>query len=386
MLTARAADNVAIVAYNNMVGGQDELVFDGHGMIMNEQGKLIAQGPQFKEALVVVDLDLESVFHARLIDPRSRVERYLHKDEGHRSVLVPALPRPERQKMRPPELNEPFEPMEEVFQALVLGTRDYVRKNGFGKVVVSLSGGIDSSLVAAVAVEAVGAENVQGTFFPFRYTSKDSAEDTYRLAENLGIPVIEIPIAPAYESMENMLSGAFAGHAPDVTEENLQARIRGNLLMSLSNKFYWLVLTTGNKSEMSTGYATLYGDMAGGFAVIKDVPKTMVFELCRHVNRRSGKELIPARVITKAPSAELRPDQKDADSLPPYEVLDPILKAYVEEDRGFEEMVQLGFDPEAVKRVIRLVDVSEYKRRQSPRRDKNHPARAGTRPKIPDNE
>jgi NAD+ synthase (glutamine-hydrolysing) len=366
MLTARAADNLAIVAYNNMVGGQDELVFDGHGMIMNEQGKMIAQGPQFKEALIVVDLDLDSVFHARLIDPRSRVERYLHKDEGRRSVSIPAVPRQERQKMRPTELTEPFEPMEEVFQALVLGTRDYVRKNGFGKVVVSLSGGIDSSIVACIAVEAVGVENVQGTFFPFRYTSKESAEDTYRLAENLGIPVIEIPIAPAYESMEKMLSGAFAGHASDVTEENLQARIRGNLLMSLSNKFNWLVLTTGNKSEMSTGYATLYGDMAGGFAVIKDVPKTMVYELCRHVNRRSGKELIPARVITKAPSAELRPNQKDADSLPPYEVLDPILKAYVEEDRGFEEMVQLGFDPEAVKRVIRLVDISEYKRRQSP--------------------
>ena len=366
MLTARASDNLAIVAYNNMVGGQDELVFDGHGMIMNEQGKLIAQGPQFREALIVSDLDLESVFHARLIDPRSRVERYLHEDEGKRLISVPAAPQPERERMMPPDMSDPLEPMEEVFQALVLGTRDYVRKNGFGKVVVSLSGGIDSSIVAAIAVEAVGKENVRGTFFPFKYTSTESSEDTYRLAGNLDITLTEIPIAPAYESMEAMLREAFKGRKPDVTEENLQARIRGNLLMALSNKFGWLVLTTGNKSEMSTGYATLYGDMAGGFAIIKDVPKTMVYELCRHVNRRYGKEIIPARVITKAPSAELRPDQKDSDSLPPYEVLDPVLKAYIEEDRDLEEMVQLGFDPEAVKRVIRLVDTSEYKRRQSP--------------------
>ncbi len=366
MLTARASDNLAIVAYNNMVGGQDELVFDGHGMIMNEQGKLVAQGPQFREALVVVDLDIESVFHARLIDPRSRVERYLHEDKARRFIAVPAVSQPHRNRLAPPEPTEPLGAMEEVFQALVLGTRDYVLKNGFSKVVVSLSGGIDSSIVAAIAVEAVGKENVQGTFFPFRYTSEESSEDAYRLAANLGIPVTEIPIAPAYESMEAMLKDAFGGRGMDVTEENLQARIRGNLLMALSNKFGWLVLTTGNKSEMSTGYATLYGDMAGGFAVIKDVPKTMVYELCRHVNRRYGKETIPERVITKAPSAELRPGQKDADSLPPYDVLDPILKAYIEEDRDLEEMAQLGFDPEAVKRVIRLVDTSEYKRRQSP--------------------
>ncbi|HLB25042.1 MAG TPA: NAD+ synthase [Nitrospirota bacterium] len=367
MLTARAADNVAIVAYNNMVGGQDELVFDGHGMIFDEAGRLIAQGPQFKEALVVADLDVEAVFHARLIDPRNRVERYAHEDSLLRVFALPDMPgRKKKKKLAASKPAEPAEPMEEVFQALVLGTRDYVRKNGFKKVVVSLSGGIDSSLVAAVAVEALGKENVAATFFPFKFTSKESVEDTHRLAGSLGIEVTEIPIGPAFDGITKMLSAAFKGAAPDVTEENIQARIRGILLMALSNKFGWLVLTTGNKSEMSTGYATLYGDMAGGFAVIKDVPKTMVYELSRHVNARAGREIIPGRVLTKPPSAELAPGQKDSDTLPPYELLDPILKAYVEEDRGYEEMVLLGFDKEAVKRVIALVDKSEYKRRQSP--------------------
>jgi len=366
LITARAADNVAIVAYNNMVGGQDELVFDGHGMVFSETGKLLAQGPQFMETLMVVDLDLEAVFHARLIDPRNRVERYAHEDGNLRTFIIPQTPGPQKSVLRPLEMTEPLEPMEEVLQALILGTRDYVLKNGFKKVVVSLSGGIDSSLVAAIAVAAVGKENVSGTFFPFKYTSAESAEDARRLAANLGISLTEIPIAPGYDSITEMLKKTFEGYKPDVTEENIQARLRGNLLMALSNKFGWLVLTTGNKSEMSTGYATLYDDMAGGFAVIKDVPKTMVFDLCRHVNRRAGKDIIPERVITKAPSAELAPGQKDSDTLPPYEILDPILKAYVEEDRGFEELVHLGFDPEAVKRVIRLVDRSEYKRRQSP--------------------
>lgn len=368
LLTTRAADNVAIVAYNNMVGGQDELVFDGHGMVFDEKGKLIAQGRQFEEDLMLVDLDVESVFHARLHDPRSRRERLAY-NKGDKSVerfVVSEWPFADRKMLDAPPMQEPLSPAEEVFQALVTGTRDYVRKNGFTKAVVSLSGGIDSSIVAAIAVEALGADSVVGTFFPFVYTSEASAEDTHALARNLGIPVIEIPIAPAYETLTGMLAPAFEGTKPDVTEENLQARIRGNLLMAISNKFGWIVLTTGNKSEMSTGYATLYGDMAGGFAVIKDVPKTLVYELSRHVNGRAGRVIIPERVITREPSAELAPDQKDSDSLPPYDRLDPILRAYVEDDKGYEEMVAMGFDPDAVKRVIGLVDRSEYKRRQSP--------------------
>jgi NAD+ synthase (glutamine-hydrolysing) len=371
MLTARASDNTAIVAYNNMVGGQDELVFDGHSMVFDQLGKLISQGPQFKESLITLDLDVDAVFHARLTDPRSRKERRLHEDKDLRTFSIPSPQGGRRVKagaktpLKPP-MTEPLEPNEEVFQALVLGTRDYVRKNGFKKVVVSLSGGIDSSLVAAVAVEALGKENVAGTFFPFTYTSKESARDTHALAENLGIKLTEIPIGPAYESITGMLRAAFKGTKPDVTEENLQARIRGILLMAMSNKFGWLVLTTGNKSEMSTGYATLYGDMAGGFSVIKDVPKTLVYELSRHVNVRAGKEIIPEAVMTKAPSAELAPGQRDSDSLPPYDILDPILKAYIEEDRGYEEMVALGFDKDAVRRAVSLVDKSEYKRRQSP--------------------
>lgn len=366
MLTARAADNVAIVAYNNLVGGQDELVFDGHGMVFDETGRMKVQGPQFSEALVLADLDMEAVFHARLIDPRSRRERLTGGGASVKIIDIPGVGRRRRRQMLPLEQTEPMGPMEEVLQALITGTHDYVRKNRFSKTVVSLSGGIDSSLVAAVAVEALGSENVMGTFFPFKYTSSESAEDARALAKNLGIRLIEIPIQPAFETFVDMLAPTFKGKKPDVTEENLQARIRGNLLMSISNKFGWLVLTTGNKSEMSTGYATLYGDMAGGFAVIKDVPKTMVYDLCKHINKKAGSAIIPERVITKEPSAELAPDQKDTDSLPPYNVLDPILRAYVEEDRGYEEMLAMGFDKDAVRKVIRLVDSSEYKRRQSP--------------------
>ncbi len=368
MLTARAADNGVIVAYNNMVGGQDELVFDGHGMVFDERGKLIAEGPQFKESLIVVDLDIEAIFHKRLHDPKRRLEMREHErcDGRVERVVVSEEPIPAKKIKTFGVLVEPMEPDEEVFQALVAGTRDYLAKNGFKKAVISLSGGIDSSLVAAIAVEALGKKNVNCTFFPSAITSRESREDAYALAENLGLKVIEIPVTPVFEGYKELLAPAFKGKKPDVTEENLQARIRGNLLMALSNKFGWLVLTTGNKSEMSVGYATLYGDMAGGFAVIKDVPKTMVYELCRHINRREGRAVIPERVLTKEPSAELAPGQKDSDALPPYDVLDPILKAYVEEDRGFAEMVHLGFDPKAVKRVIDLVDKSEYKRRQSP--------------------
>ena len=368
MLTARAADNGVIVAYVNMVGGQDELVFDGHSMVFDERGKLIAEGPQFREELMVLDLDVEAIFHRRLHDPKRRLE-VREFDPARASVdrvVISEKPFVPRKGATFAKICEPLSPEEEVYQALVTGTRDYMAKNGFKKAVVSLSGGVDSSIVAAVAVEAIGKANVAATFFPSKYTSRESCEDAYALAKNLGIKITEIPINPAFDVYAGMLKAPFKGAKPDVTEENLQARIRGNLLMALSNKFGWLVLTTGNKSEMSVGYATLYGDMAGGFAVIKDVPKTMVYEISRHVNARAGKVIIPGRVLVKPPSAELAPGQKDSDSLPPYDVLDPILKAYVEEDRGYQEMLHLGFDKDAVKRVIDLVDKSEYKRRQSP--------------------
>jgi NAD+ synthase (glutamine-hydrolysing) len=263
-------------------------------------------------------------------------------------------------------MTKPMSLPEEVYHALVLGTRDYIGKNGFRDVVIGLSGGIDSSLVAAVAVAAVGREHVHGVFMPSQYSSRESLQDAAELAKHLGIRMQSIPIHQPFNAYLNTMRGVFAHTKSDITEENLQARTRGNLLMALSNKFNWLVLTTGNKSEMSTGYATLYGDMAGGFAVIKDVPKTLVYEVCRFVNRSTGRIVIPKRVLVKAPTAELRPNQKDSDSLPEYEVLDPILKAYVEDDLEFNEMLKLGFDRKTVERVIRLVDLSEYKRRQAP--------------------
>jgi NAD+ synthase (glutamine-hydrolysing) len=257
-------------------------------------------------------------------------------------------------------------PVEEVYKALVLGTSDYVTKNGFENVVMGLSGGIDSALVAAIAVDALGKENVRGLFMPSQYTSKDSKEDAYALAANLGIRMTEVPIDSVFQNYAAILEKEFRGSKPDVAEENLQARIRGNILMAFSNKFGWLVLTTGNKSEMSVGYATLYGDMAGGFAVIKDIPKTMVYELCSWKNSNTADRVIPERIFTKEPSAELKPNQKDSDTLPPYPLLDPILKAYIEEDRSIEEIASLDYDAKGIEKVVRMIDKSEYKRRQSP--------------------
>jgi NAD+ synthase (glutamine-hydrolysing) len=290
--------------------------------------------------------------------------------DEHRDFIDPIVisdkPASGRKPLPPARPPAPYHLCEEVYRALVTGTRDYVNKTGFKSVVIGLSGGIDSSLVAAVAVTAIGKENVHGVFMPSQYSSQESCEDAYDLAHNLGIGILEIPIGQPFDAYLRTLRGTFAQTRQDVTEENLQARIRGNILMALSNKFGWLVLTTGNKSEMSTGYATLYGDMAGGFAVIKDVPKTLVYDICRCINRLEGRAVIPKRVLVKAPTAELRPNQKDSDSLPVYPVLDPILKAYVEDDREFDEMIRMGFDRKTVERVIRLVDSSEYKRRQAP--------------------
>jgi NAD+ synthase (glutamine-hydrolysing) len=366
MLATRAADNVVYVAFCNLVGGQDELIFDGGSVILDERGQVVARAAQFVEELLVADLNLADVFRQRLHDPRLRKARDARAAGAVTRVSLPPTP-PQKAK---PAVTAPLPPhlerVAEVYRALALGTRDYVRKNGFREAVIALSGGIDSALVAAVAADALGRENVVGVFMPSRYSSVESREDATQLADNLGIRFLTVPIDEVFKAYLDVLAGPFEGRQPDVTEENLQARIRGNVLMALSNKFGWLVLTTGNKSEMSVGYATLYGDMAGGFAVIKDVPKTLVYELAAHVNARAGRLVIPQRSIDRAPTAELRPNQTDQDTLPPYDLLDGILHAYVEEDRGLDEIVALGFDRATVAEVIRMVNRAEYKRRQSP--------------------
>ena len=369
MVSTRASDNTVFIAYTNMVGGQDELVFDGHSMIFSPSGELIARGKQFEEDLVVKDIDLRSVELARLHDPRRRAKIFSRQAVSQISAIE--IPDTKGKKKKPKLLQTSVDPLDsvaEVYNALLLGTRDYVKKNRFKEVVIGLSGGIDSALVAAIAVDALGRENVTGVFMPSQYTMPESGEDVNQLVKNLGIKLITIPINNIFKTYLGTLSEPFAGRRPDVTEENLQARIRGNIIMALSNKFGWLVLTTGNKSEMSVGYATLYGDMAGGFAVIKDVPKTLVYELSGYRNHTKEKSLspIPERILVKEPTAELKPGQKDSDTLPPYDILDSILHAYVEEDRSFREIVDAGFDEVTVKKVISMVDGSEYKRRQAP--------------------
>ena len=364
MLATRAADDLVCLAFVNMVGGQDELIFDGQSFIFNERGERIARGRAFEEDLIVTDLDLDEVFRARLHDSRRRKEK-LRTGAAVRRISLPPLPQRERPKLPPHEIAV-LEPVEEVYQALVLGTRDYVRKNGFSHVVLGLSGGIDSSLVAAIACDALGPANVTGMTMPSPFSSAGTRRDATRLARSLGIEFLKLPITGVFKAYRRALAKPFKGLKEDVTEENLQARIRGNYLMALSNKFGWLVLTTGNKSEIAAGYTTLYGDMAGGFAVIKDVPKTLVYELAEHANRRAGRELIPRPVFERPPSAELRLNQTDQDTLPPYPVLDAILEAYVEGDQGVAEIVARGFDAHIVKKVISMVDRNEYKRRQGP--------------------
>ncbi len=369
MVSTRASDSAVFIAYTNMVGGQDELVFDGHSMIFSPRGELIARGKQFEEDLIVADIDLRSVELAKLHDPRRRAKMFSPQAVSQVATMkvsdsIPAKKRPRLS----PGIVEPLSAVGEVYEALVLGIKDYVHKNGFRKVVIGLSGGIDSSLVAAIAVDALGKNNVTGVFMPSQYTMPESGEDVQKLVKNISIKVLTIPIQDIFKYYLSTLSEEFTGLKPDSTEENIQARIRGNIMMALSNKFAWLVLTTGNKSEMSVGYATLYGDMAGGFAVIKDVPKTLVYELARYrnVKDKSGIPPIPERVLLKEPTAELRPGQKDTDTLPPYEILDPILHAYVEEDRSFKEIVAMGYKEDIVTKVISMVDHSEYKRRQAP--------------------
>lgn len=367
MLATRAADNVAILAFCNLVGGQDELVFDGSSLIIDERGRVLARAKSFVEEWIVADVNVGNVFRQRLRDPRRRKDTLVKAQAPsfEKIDLAPIkLPEPHHTP-GPSPLASPLGKIEEVYQALVLGTRDYVRKNGFSQVTMGLSGGIDSSLVAVIAVDALGAENVIGISMPSRYSSDHSKSDAAELARRLGIRYEVIAIEPAYQTYLDILAELFAGTNPDEAEENLQSRARGNVLMALSNKFGWMVLTTGNKSEMAVGYATLYGDMVGGFAVIKDVPKTMVYELCRYRNEKIG-PVIPERVLTKPPSAELRPDQKDTDSLPEYDVLDGILAAYIEDEYSPAEIVTLGYNETTVRRVVRMVDLNEYKRRQAP--------------------
>jgi NAD+ synthase (glutamine-hydrolysing) len=396
MLSTRAADNLAVVCYVNLVGGQDEIVFDGASLIVDEQGHVLAEAEMFEEAFVVADLDLDGVFNARLHDPRLRKERALDGGDSiprfelslstaaavegagglaTATTLKPALEAPPAPRER--------ELAAEIYQALVLGTRDYVRKNGFENVVLGLSGGVDSALCACIAADALGPQHVVGVCMPSQYTSGASREDAEALARALGLRFYGLSIQDVAEAYRRSLEAPFAGREADITEENLQARIRGNYLMALSNKFGWLVLTTGNKSEYSVGYTTLYGDMAGGFAILKDVYKTMVYQLALLRNRRAGTAPIPERTITRPPSAELRPDQTDQDTLPPYDVLDPILRFYVEEDLAIRDIVKAGFDEPLVRRVIAMVDRSEYKRRQSPPGIKITPRALGKDRRLP---
>jgi NAD+ synthase (glutamine-hydrolysing) len=363
MLAERARENSAFVFYCNLVGGQDELVFDGASLIINPKGKTEVQGRQFDEDLIAFDLDrrLLAKYGRKIFKSETGLDK-----NRFRKIDIPVL---SKENKKPKFSRANIKPMpleEELYQALVLGTHDYVLKNGFKRVAIGLSGGIDSALVAMLACDALGRDNVITVSMPSRYSSQEIMADARRLARNLGIKFITVPIDTIFQLYLDNLRSVFGGLKPDVTEENLQARIRGNILMALSNKFGWLVLTTGNKSETSVGYCTLYGDMAGGFAVVKDVPKVLVYKLAQWRNKKETRKIIPETIFTRAPTAELRLNQKDEDSLPPYRVLDPILEEYVEKDRGWKEIVKKGFQEAVVKEIIRKVDRNEYKRRQGP--------------------
>jgi NAD+ synthase (glutamine-hydrolysing) len=369
MLEQRARDNLVAVLFCNAVGGQDELVFDGHSVALDQDGELLARAPQFEQALVHCTVDPGAVAAARLRDPRHRSAVRRERQPGQPLAVSLASLEVETPTERAEvggEKSELLGPEEEIYAALRTGLRDYVHKNGFEHVVLALSGGIDSALTALVAADALGPQRVTCVSLPSPYSSEDTRADARAIAEHLGTEFVELSIEQAMKAYEELLAGPFEGTEPDIAEENIQARIRGNVVMALSNKFGWLVLTTGNKSELSVGYATLYGDMAGGFAVLKDVFKTWVYRLTRWRNEQAGRELVPASVLERPPSAELRYEQRDEDSLPPYDVLDRILAGYVEEDLDAGELVTRGLPANEVERVIRMVDLAEYKRRQAP--------------------
>jgi NAD+ synthase (glutamine-hydrolysing) len=383
MLAQRARDNVCWVALVNCVGAQDELVFDGHSVVVDQDGEVVARAPAFEEALLVADIDATTAIGRRLSDARRRSlarERSLLPDPPVIDLGAAAEPDGTPHEAAAAPL---LDRLEEMRLALELGLRDYVRKNGFRDVVIGVSGGIDSAVTAALAAEALGPDHVVAVSMPSRYSSVETREDARSLAQNLGVRFLELPIAGVVAALDETLAETFAGSEPGLAEENVQARTRGVILMALSNKFGWLVVATGNKSELSVGYATLYGDMAGGFALLKDVFKTDVFRLARHLNDRAGRELIPRTIIERAPSAELRPDQRDEDSLPPYAALDRVLEAYVEQDQSREEMTTDGFDPDVVERALGLIDKAEYKRRQAPPGVKLRPKAFGRDRRVP---
>ncbi len=382
MLVTRARDNTCFLAFCNAVGGQDELIFDGHSVVLDDEGEVIARAPGFVECLLVADVEPEAVVGRRLRDVRRRaLARELEAEPA--PLLVPLAGPSAKSAPAHATVAPLVDDLEQMRLALELGLGDYVTKNRFAEVVVGVSGGIDSALVAALAAETLGPERVHCVSMPSRYSSAETQSDARALAESLGCPFLELPILPVVDAFTATLAEPFEGREPDLTEENVQARARGVLLMALSNKFGWLLVATGNKSELSVGYATLYGDMAGGFALLKDVYKTDVFRLARHLNERAGRELIPASIIERAPSAELRPDQRDEDSLPPYEALDPVLEAYVELDRTRDELLTDGFDPDVVERALRMIDRAEYKRRQAPPGVKLHPKAFGRDRRTP---
>ncbi|ACO03964.1 MAG TPA: NAD+ synthase [Persephonella sp.] len=364
MLKVRARDNLVSIAYVNLVGGQDELVFDGNSIIVGPDGSVLTKGRSFEEEIVLCDINLDAIFRQQLKDNRLRNLRAMYKREEKVKEIHLDFKIKDKLETIPQKTILDRPEIEEIYKALVTGVRDYIHKNGFEKVVIGLSGGIDSSLTATIATDALGKDNVKGVLMPSQFTSKESVEDALELAENLGIETFTLPITDIFEKYKDELKDIFAGLKPDATEENLQARIRGNLLMALSNKFGWIVLATGNKSEMSVGYATLYGDMVGGFAVLKDVLKTKVYELAQY--RNSISPVIPQRVLEKPPSAELKPDQRDEDELLPYPILDEIIMLYVEEDMPVQDIIRMGFDRHSVEKVVKMIDRNEYKRRQAP--------------------
>ena len=382
MLAARARDNSCWIVYLNAVGAQDELIFDGQSLVLDENGDVVARGPAFEEALLVVDVDASTAVGRRLRDARRRsLARALQELPDPPEIEIPIADgdRPPATPVVAPLLDD----LEEMRLAIELGLRDYVEKNSFADVVLGISGGIDSALTAALATEALGPEHVVCVSMPSQFSSQETRADAQAVAESLGTRFMEIPIGPVVEATGTALAEAFAGTEPGVAEENIQARARGLILMALSNKFGWLLLATGNKSELSVGYATLYGDMAGGFALLKDVYKTDVYRLSHHLNERAGREVIPASVLERAPSAELRHDQRDEDSLPPYAELDEVLEAYVELDSSREELTSDGFDPDVVERALAMIDRAEYKRRQAPPGVKLRPKAFGRDRRVP---
>ena len=382
MLATRARDNACWIAFVNLVGGQDELVFDGHSLVLDEEGAVVARAPAFEETLMVVDVDPSTAVARRLRDARRRA---LARAQAA-IADPPVIDVPERVGRKPPAeptIATPLDDLEQMRRAIELGLRDYAAKNAFTDVVLGISGGIDSAVTAALAAEALDPEHVVCVSMPSRFSSAETRRDAKLVAENLGTRYLEIPIGRIVDAVDDALAETFAGTEPGLAEENVQARARGLLVMALSNKFGWLALATGNKSELSVGFATLYGDMAGGFALLKDVYKTDVFRLARHLNERAGRELIPHSVIERAPSAELRADQRDEDSLPPYRQLDEVLAAYVEEDESLEELTTNGFDRDVVERAVSMIDRAEYKRRQAPPGVKLRPKAFGRDRRVP---